>query len=232
MLDFLETKRGPDYLFAAAALLLRSLGYPTRVCLGYYASPDAFDSETDHTPVKKSDLHVWPEVLLHDGQWLVIEPTPGYAVLPPMKLWHERLGDRLIAALGWMRGRANPLAVIALSVILMLRFRKRIADWLATTRLKLAPGSNWRIVAFRTARLLERRSRDAGRPRPADQTLGDWAKERPELDEFVRVAEWAAYGPADAHPPADVAGVCRRTVKTSTLNSLRRPLATAGDDSR
>lgn len=233
VLDFLETKRGPDYLFAsAAALLLRTLGYPTRICLGYYASPDAYDSETDHTPVKKTDLHVWPEVLLRDGQWLVIEPTPGYALMPPLKPWHERLGDRLIAALGWMRRHAIPLAVIALSVILSIRFRKRIADWLATTRLKLAPGSNWRIVALRTARLLERRSHYAGRPRPADQTLSDWAKERPELAEFVRLAEWAAYSPPHADAPGDVDGVCRRTLNTLTLNAWMRPVAPAGEDAR
>ena len=74
-----ESRRGPDYLFAtAAALLLRSLDYPTRVCLGYYAAPDAYDPETAHMPVKASDLHFWPEVLLRDGQWLVVEPTPGY----------------------------------------------------------------------------------------------------------------------------------------------------------
>jgi hypothetical protein len=45
-----ESHRGPDYLFAtAAALLLRSLGYPTRVCLGFYARPDA-TTRTPDTP--------------------------------------------------------------------------------------------------------------------------------------------------------------------------------------
>lgn len=45
-----ESRRGPDYLFAtAAALQMRSLGYPARVCLGYYVSPEAYDPETGHT---------------------------------------------------------------------------------------------------------------------------------------------------------------------------------------
>ena len=46
----LEWRRGPAYLFAtAAALLLRALDYPTRVCLGYYAAPERFALESRET---------------------------------------------------------------------------------------------------------------------------------------------------------------------------------------
>ena len=40
----LRSHQGPDYLFASsAAVLLRSLGYPTRVVSGLYATPEMYD---------------------------------------------------------------------------------------------------------------------------------------------------------------------------------------------
>ena len=56
--------------------------------------PDAYDPETAHTPVRASDLHFWPELLLRDGQWLVVEPTPGYEVLGPALPLSERTAER------------------------------------------------------------------------------------------------------------------------------------------
>lgn len=62
--DFLfESHAGPDYQFAtAAALLLRSLGYTTRLVSGFYADPERFDIESRHTPVFADDVHFWVEV--------------------------------------------------------------------------------------------------------------------------------------------------------------------------
>ncbi len=230
LLEFLTvTKRGPDYLFAtAAALCLRSLGYPTRVCLGYYVSPDAYDAETDHTPVRKTDLHVWPEVLLRDGHWLVVEPTPGYGVLPPLKPWHERLAERALSALRWGWRNSLVLAAIGLSVAILVWRRKRILDAIFTTAWRVAPGRTWHDIALRALRVLERRSRFAGRPRPVDQTLAAWANELPaqsELREFLRLAEWAAYGPANTAPAPDseVLIACRRAVEALPLHAFATP---------
>ena len=56
----LESRRGPDYLFASsAAVLLRSLGYPTRLVSGLYAAPGKYDPRTRHTPVTRDDVHFW-----------------------------------------------------------------------------------------------------------------------------------------------------------------------------
>ena len=95
--DFLlVARRGPDYQFAsAAAVLLRLLEYPTRLVSGFYASPDNYDPETQHTPVVKEDLHFWAEVFL-PGLWIVIEPTPGYEVLGPGLPWWERISASLL----------------------------------------------------------------------------------------------------------------------------------------
>ena len=79
-----RSHRGPDYLFAsAAAVLLRSLGYPTRLVTGFYAAPEKFDRQSEHTPVTPADFHVWAEVCVGRGTWITIEPSPGYELLRP-----------------------------------------------------------------------------------------------------------------------------------------------------
>jgi hypothetical protein len=221
-----ESRRGPDYLFAtAAALLLRSLGYPARVCLGYYAAPDAYDPETDHTPVGRADLHVWPEVRLADGHWLVVEPTPGYEVLPPLRPWRDRVADAAAAVAAWAGRNAVALAAGAVTLAMLAWRRRRVFDLVQTAAWRLAPGRTWRDVVLGAVRVLERRGRLAGRPRAADQTLADWAATlRPEggLAELVRLAEWAAYAPGfpPPAPDADVHTVCRQALAGWTLRDF------------
>lgn len=214
-----ESRRGPDYLFAsAAALLLRALGYPARMCLGYYAAPAAYDPETDHTPVTADDLHAWPEVLLKDGHWLVVEPTPGYQVLPPLQAWGEWAADRLAAAAGFAKRNAVPLAATAgLLAVLGWRWR-RVWDAAVTLRWTVFPGRGWRQVALRAAAVLDRRGALAGRGRRASQSLSDWAgrlSADATLGRLVGLAEQAAYAPALPPPVAEAEVVlfCRRAVR-------------------
>lgn len=78
-----ESRRGPSYQFATAAtLMLRSLGYSTRLVSGFYANPERFDVTKGHTPVNSADVHFWCEVYVA-GTWVTLEPTPGYEVLTP-----------------------------------------------------------------------------------------------------------------------------------------------------
>jgi transglutaminase-like putative cysteine protease len=228
-----ESKRGPDYLFAtAAALLLRSLDYPTRVCLGYYASPDAYDADSQHTPVRSTDLHVWPEILLRDGHWLVVEPTPGYSVLPPKRSWRERALAG-IADFGAWAGRNAVALGIAISLFAILIWRRRsVVDAAFTLAWRLAPGRSWQRAALNTARLLERRGRLAGRPRSQQRTLREWTGglDGDDMGEFLRLAEWAAYAPAFAPPvPAqDVWATCRRVVAHWSRRRLRASMELGG----
>ena len=192
-----DSRRGPDYLFAtSAALLLRSLGYPARVCMGYYAAPDAFDADTEHTPVRRTDLHVWPEVLLADGQWRVLEPTPGYSVLPPLKPWRERLADAARAAVAWS-GRNAVLVTTAVVLAGCVAWRRQLVDSVHTLGWFARPKVGDKATVLRAVGLLERRGRLAGIPRPADQSLAEWARDigGGELAALVRLAEWAAYAP-------------------------------------
>lgn len=221
-----ESRRGPDYLFATAAvLLLRALDYPARACLGYYASPSAYDPETGHTPVKEADLHFWPEVQLRDGHWLVLEPSPGYDVLPPkLPLW-ERARAALAAA--WDRVRANPLPwALALVVLVALgTLRRPLRDALAVARWRWLPAAAWQEQVRRAARILERRAARAGAPRPAGRTVSAWARAAlpagEARDAFARLAERAAYSPASAEP-ADTRAVCLEALRAFTVRALAR----------
>ncbi len=227
-----ESHSGPDYLFAtAAALLLRSLGYPTRLCLGYYAAPHAYDPQTAHTPVRATDLHFWPEVLLRDGQWLVVEPTPGYAVLGPRLPWSEQLRLGMHAFSRWLWRHAWEAAVIMGVCVAVLARRRQIVDagWVLWWR--MFPGHSWRETVLRCLRLLERRCRWQRCDRRAEQTLAAWfaslrrgMREDPALAELVRLAEWAAYAPnlPPPLPPEEIRQVCQRVVQSWTLQRLHQ----------
>jgi hypothetical protein len=230
----LESRRGSDYLFAtAAALLLRSLDYSTRVCLGYYASPDAYDPQTAHTPVRKTDLHTWAEVRLGDGHWMVVEPTPGYAVLGPKLPMSERILQSLVAVAAWAGRHAVELLVTVAALVLVWVRRRAALDAAAVGVWRLWPGRTWRVQVRRAVRLLERRGRWAGRPRGPRQTACSWLRSvRPDaseddtdLDRLIRMSEWAAYAP-EVPPPwdeADAVVVCRRVLDGWTLQRWRQP---------
>ena len=226
-----ESQRGPDYLFStAAALLLRSLGYPARVCLGYYADPQAYDPETAHTPVRVTDLHFWPEVLLRDGHWLVIEPTPGYEVLGPNLPLAELIQNALMGLAGWAWRNAI-LLIVSLGVLLgMGWYRQELFDALAVQWWRWFPGPTWRDQVRRAAVVLERRARWAGKARPGSQTLPTWLttgslQRKPDesLGQFSRMAEWAAYAP-NLSPPwseREVLPICRRVLADWKIHRWR-----------
>lgn len=71
-----ETKTGFCQQFSTAmAVLVRALGYPARVAVGYRpGEPDG-----DGFTVTTDDAHSWVEVLFPGYGWLPFEPTPGRA---------------------------------------------------------------------------------------------------------------------------------------------------------
>jgi Transglutaminase-like superfamily/TgpA N-terminal domain len=85
LVDFLfNDKRGFCEQFAAAmAIMLRTLGIPSRLAVGFDSgnrSPGGNASDTTWT-VSAHDAHTWPEVLFPTYGWLQFEPTP--AITPP-----------------------------------------------------------------------------------------------------------------------------------------------------
>jgi hypothetical protein len=77
ILQFLtQTKRGFCQQFASAmAVMLRTLGFPTRLAEGY--TPGEQDPNTGAWHVTTEDLHAWVEVQFPTFGWLAFEPTPN-----------------------------------------------------------------------------------------------------------------------------------------------------------
>jgi len=212
-----ESKCGPDYLFATAAtLMLRSLGYPTRFCLGYYASPMAYDEETDHTPVKATDLHFWPEVMLSDGQWLVIEPTPGYEVLSAKLSWTERAEVWCRNALNWIRNNSLLLAASAVAFVIVVARRRNLLATRAYLYWRFASARHPQRRIIATWRLLECRACLAKSARPPTVTLQAWVQSlppSPEMADLLELGEWAAYGSPCESPSIDVSAACDAAIQ-------------------
>lgn len=81
VVDFLfHSKKGFCNQFASAeVLLLRSLGIPARLSVGY-AEGEYVDSRMQFI-VREKDLHAWPEAFIEGVGWVIFEPTPAYPSL-------------------------------------------------------------------------------------------------------------------------------------------------------
>ncbi len=233
----LKTHRGPDYLFAtAAAVMLRSLGYPVRLVSGLYASPKSYDPLTRHTLVTSSDVHVWAEVRLPDGLWIAIEPTPGYELLPPARTWSERLA-RALAAVGlWGREHVVVLSMVAAMGVGLFVCRRFLADRAATLLFGLDSGGDPRRLVLRALSLVERRARWAGCPRPSELTPARWYRPLARqaagesciaLESLVRLADWALHAPDGSGPLRDDEALrsCREAVRTWTCRRFRSAIS-------
>jgi transglutaminase-like putative cysteine protease len=77
LLSFLtRSRRGFCQQFATAmAVLVRELGYPARVAVGFRSG----EPEGDTYLVTSKDAHAWVEVFFPGSGWLAFEPTPGRA---------------------------------------------------------------------------------------------------------------------------------------------------------
>ncbi len=220
-----ESHRGPDYQFAtAAALLLRSLDYSTRLVGGFYAAPERFDAKKQHTPVVAADTHVWVEVHLSGHQWLTVEPTPGYEVLGPPPEFFERVWMTVVFVAGWAAARWLPLTVIAGVLCSGWWWRNALlinAAWLWWT---CCPAREPRPRIRQTIWFLDLQGRSRGVPRPAGCPPGRWWRRwlhTPDmsattLSDLARLADWASFAPMnEAVPLPHWAEVCRDVVSAS-----------------
>ncbi|HEU4488820.1 MAG TPA: transglutaminaseTgpA domain-containing protein [Actinomycetota bacterium] len=77
-----KSRTGYCQQFATAfALLSRSLGYPTRVSVGFLPGTDS--EQRGAYVVRGTDAHAWPEVLFEGHGWVAFEPTPRTAAPTP-----------------------------------------------------------------------------------------------------------------------------------------------------
>jgi transglutaminase-like putative cysteine protease len=231
-----ESKRGADYQFATAAtLMLRSLGFSTRLVSGFYANPEHFDIRKGHTAVHSSDVHFWCEVFIGGGTWVTLEPTPGYEVLtPPPGLW-TRAMLFLAECVHWMfRHWLYALATFTVAVMAW-KSRRGLSDLSHTLMWRYFPTTNSRGRVVQTMRLLERRLRYAGLARPAGMTFSAWFRRRQTMlqtstedstivYDFMELADWAVYspnGPEFSSGNTHVEHCCYRVTQWFTLTKLR-----------
>jgi transglutaminase-like putative cysteine protease len=77
LVDFVnETKRGYCQHYAGAmALMLRLLGVPSRVAVGFTSGK--YDTGDKEWTVKDTNAHAWVEVWFPEFGWIPFDPTPG-----------------------------------------------------------------------------------------------------------------------------------------------------------
>ncbi|MFO1002025.1 MAG: transglutaminase-like domain-containing protein [Planctomycetaceae bacterium] len=196
-----EAKRGPDYQFAtAAALMLRSLGFSTRVVSGFYASPEKYDPRKRHTPVHNADAHVWCEVYVGSSTWITLEPSPGYEILTPPPGFFARCLMALNVIWKWMLQHWLLSCTFTAMVIAGYLKRNQLQDRVLTAIWVLSASAAPRVRVLRTLQLLDSRLALCGLARPAGSTFSRWMKLLPDLSantkhvtEFLRFVELAAY---------------------------------------
>jgi hypothetical protein len=67
-----------DYYASAMAVLLRAVGVPTRLAVGY--ARGTYDQRTGEWVVTEQDAHAWVEVFFPGIGWVEFEPTPSQEV--------------------------------------------------------------------------------------------------------------------------------------------------------
>ncbi|MDB5391028.1 MAG: Transglutaminase-like superfamily protein [Planctomycetaceae bacterium] len=230
----LESKRGPDYVFAsAAAVLLRHLGYSTRVVSGFYADPEKFDRQSQHTPVTATDVHFWAEVYVGQNSWMTVEATPGYDVLsPPRGIWGS-LVKAVALFMQHLRHHLGSYSLFFVASVVVCWRRIEISDWVTTLLWRVRPIAQPRCYVLRTLALVKQRARWAGIPHSDAHTASRWLRElsaRLEQDNldlatrFSHVIDWAAYAPPHLETPPrnDVPVLCQMVAKEWTLARLRQ----------
>jgi Transglutaminase-like superfamily/Domain of unknown function (DUF4129) len=196
-----------EQISTSLAVMLRSIGIPTREAVGYVPGP--YDPITDLYQVRADDAHAWVQVWFPGFGWQSFDPT---AVVP---LASPAPGTVALDDIGRALTRIPivPVAGALLGLALVAAFlhwrRSRPLTW-----------------AERIARSAERVGRRAGRPRRPQETFGEYATTLDDLTGSGSVAwrelavpvEASAYGGHDPTPNAQ-----RQMVLRARRLRVRRP---------
>jgi transglutaminase-like putative cysteine protease len=81
---FEEQKGYCSYYASALAIMLRSIGIPSRYVEGYLAQREEEDGSAI---VRQRDAHSWVEAYIEPYGWLSLEATPAFPVIDPLQPW-------------------------------------------------------------------------------------------------------------------------------------------------
>jgi transglutaminase-like putative cysteine protease len=178
-----------EQISTSLAVMLRSLGIPTREAVGYV--PGSYNPVTDLYTIRANDAHAWVQVWFPGYGWQSFDPTA--VVLPanpaPGATALSIVG-RALSHVPWFLVAA--VAAIGLSGAALVRWRRRRpATW-----------------AERVTRQVERAGQRAGHPRRSSQTLAEYATALDGLSTDGSEAWWhmaaaveaSAYGSRDPSP--------------------------------
>lgn len=166
------SRRGRDYtVSSAAAMLLRSLGYPTRMVSGFYADTNDIDMRSGFAALDADNVHFWLEVRLADGTWITVDPSPGYPMLNLPRSTGEWLASVLSDARHLVTSHAMTLIIAWVIGMTIFIFRHGLVDGLATA-VCLARGCG----PLQVLGVIELRARLAGMQRPKSTPVGQWLR--------------------------------------------------------
>ncbi|MDR0759988.1 MAG: hypothetical protein LBF74_07755 [Treponema sp.] len=106
-----DAKKGYcSYYAFGMTLLLRSLGIPSRVAVGFFIDPE--QGAFDYYPVRSDMAHAWVEVYFPEYGWLEFDPTTGQLAEDEEFRFSsgvpQELFDRLMKEILENRGRLTP----------------------------------------------------------------------------------------------------------------------------
>ena len=70
-----------DHHASAMAVMMRALGYPARVAVGFFVGEHIYDDETETYTLTEEDSWTWPEVYFPGLGWVEFNPTPFRATV-------------------------------------------------------------------------------------------------------------------------------------------------------
>ncbi len=70
-----------DHHASAMAVMMRALGYPARVAVGFFVGEHIYDDETGTYVLTEEDSWTWPEVYFPGLGWVEFNPTPFRATV-------------------------------------------------------------------------------------------------------------------------------------------------------
>lgn len=89
-----------EYFATASVLLLRSLGIPARIALGYRGGN--FNPLSQVLEIREANAHAWVEAYVPDVGWLSFDPTP-LIVRPITPKWTDRVQAYWAASRYWLQ---------------------------------------------------------------------------------------------------------------------------------
>ncbi|PQO30037.1 hypothetical protein C5Y96_15095 [Blastopirellula marina] len=232
-----ESKRGPDYLFASSAvILLRSLGYPTRLVGGYYANENKRSWLSGNITIDEDDVHYWAQVKLDDRVWVDIEPTPGFEV--PSAEAPEQKGI-LITVWNFLADQGARIAAALICLLVLTRLTIRPLKSLCYYLIwRFWPWQSPRQIVRRTQLLLKIRLKAAGLTSQSGQSFASSVlrldPQQDCLQRYHRLGQQAIYHDASTSNPTllqDLRQVSREVIAWATPRRLKNAVHTLDSES-